>query len=412
MKKGLLIIILLISSIPALFGQKINIGVRDTIYSNTLKENRPVSIYFPPSYYYKTNQHYPVLYILDGEYNFQYVAGILELQGGISESIPEMILVGISGKGSSTYQRNCKPVIAGIKDSGNADEVLDFIEQELIPYMDKNYKTLDFKILAGHSVGGIFTVNAALKRPDLFDHYIAISPALWWEENAINRVAEENYKSQHSKARDVYVSLADEKRMGVKEFLKLVGPEYKFKQFENENHNSVGAPTYKWALRDIFKNWKFDKKYFDSSKELADYQKEISSSFSIPLPLAESNLYNTVVYILKDKPEELQKIKAIIHNYYPNSETYLSTLLATIAIDNNNYEKATSIINDGLKKHPDSFELYEKLAEVHFKEKKIQASQEEINKAIYLANKQSLRQWRINQLQDLKDQIKTNNSKT
>lgn len=389
----LFLIFCIFSTISNSFGQDINIGIRDTVYSDILKEKRGVSIYYPPSYYYKTDRKYPVLYILDGDYNFRYVAGILELQAGIAENIPEMILVAVSGNGSTEYRKNCKPAIAGVKDSGNAGDVLEFMDKELIPYIDENYKTLDFKILAGHSVGGLFVINAALERPKLFNRYIAISPALWWEDNAMNKVAKERYENKKSLGTDVYVSLADEKGMGVQEFLKFTGPEFKFKQFENENHNSVGAPTYEWALQDIFKIWKNEKLYFDSSKELVSYQELNASAFPVSLPISDGVLYNSVVYFLKDKPKELAKIREIIATDYPDSDAYFTSLLAINAIKSKDFAKAEELVNQGLEKHPDSFELHEKLAEVYLNQNKIQESQKEVEVSVALAKKQNIILW-------------------
>lgn len=202
------------------FGQDITIGFRDTVFSKILNQDRELSIYLPPSYHSSPNQKYPVLYILDGDYNFQYVAGLLELEGGISERIPEMILVAISGKGGETYKRNCKPNIEGSEDKGNADEVADFIEKELIPYVNSKYNTNDFKILSGHSLGGLFVINTALNHPQLFGQYIAISPALWWEGNAIDQIADQKVNTKGFKT-NVYVSLADERGMGVGSFLSV-----------------------------------------------------------------------------------------------------------------------------------------------------------------------------------------------
>lgn len=403
MKTYLIPLILLFLSMNVSLSQEITIGSRDTVYSDILEENRPLSIYFPPSYHYKKNQNYPVLYVLDGDYSFQYLTGLLELEASISENIPEMILVGISGKGSKTYKENCKPNIQGVKDSGNADSVLAFIEKELTPYIDKNYKTLDYKILAGHSIGGLFIINAALKKPKLFNNYIAISPALWWEENAINNVVNEIYEKNQPIVPDVYVSLADEKRMGVKEFLKLVGSEFKFKQFENENHNSVGSPTYKWALRDIFKVWKFDKKYFDSASELEQYHNSSSSFYNVPLPIADGVLYNTIIHVLKDQPKELKEIELIVDEDYPNSKAYLITLLASNAMNQEDFEKAENLLVEGLQEFPDSFEIYEKLAEVHLAQEKNKEYQEEIQKAYDLAKEQNVRQWRIEEIKVLMD---------
>ncbi len=403
MRSILIIIFVIFSTINVSFSQEINIGYKDSLQSTVLQENRPLSIYLPPSYFSKPRQNYPVLYILDGEYNFLYVSGILELQAGIAENIPEMILVAISGKGSKNYKENCKPYVQGIQDSGNADQVLKFIEKELTPYIDSKYRTLDYKILAGHSIGGLFIINAALKKPTLFNNYIAISPALWWEENAINTVAKNIYESKSSIKTNVYVSLANEKGMGVEKFLKLVGTEFQFKQFENENHNSVGAPTYEWALQDIFKMWKVNKTYFDSSKELKEYKDKVSSYYNLSLPVADGVLYNTVIYILKDKDEELAKVKAIIDESYPTSKPYLISLLASNYIKSKNYEQARKIIINGLNENPDSFELYEKLAEVDFRQEDMKQFKEDFQKAISLAKAQKVRKWRIDEIIDLSE---------
>ena len=403
MRSILIIIFIIFSTINVSFSQEINIGYKDSLQSTVLQENRPLSIYLPPSYFSKPRQNYPVLYILDGEYNFLYVSGILELQAGIAENIPEMILVAISGKGSKNYKENCKPYVQGIQDSGNADQVLKFIEKELTPYIDSKYRTLDYKILAGHSIGGLFIINAALKKPTLFNNYIAISPALWWEENAINTVAKNIYESKSSIKTNVYVSLANEKGMGVEKFLKLVGTEFQFKQFENENHNSVGVPTYEWALQDIFKMWKVNKTYFDSSKELKEYKDKVSSYYNLSLPVADGVLYNTVIYILKDKDEELAKVKAIIDESYPTSKPYLISLLASNYIKSKNYEQARKIIINGLNENPDSFELYEKLAEVDFRQEDMKQFKEDFQKAISLAKAQKVRKWRIDEIIDLSE---------
>lgn len=401
MRSILIIILVIFSTINVSFGQEINIGYKDSLQSTILQENRPLSIYLPPSYFSKPEQNYPVLYILDGEYNFLYVSGILELQAGMAENIPEMILVAISGKGSKNYKENCKPFVQGIQDSGNANQVLQFIEKELTPYIDSKYRTLDYKILSGHSIGGLFIINAALKKPTLFNNYIAISPSLWWEKNAINTVAKNIYESKSPIKPNVYVSLANEKGMGVKKFLKLVGPEFQFKQFENENHNSVGVPTYEWALQDIFTMWKVDKTYFDSSRELKEYRDKVSSYYNLSLPLADGVLYNTVIYILKDKDEELAKVKTIIDESYPTSKPYLISLLASNHIKSKNYDQARKIIKNGLNENPNSFELYEKLAEVDFRQEDMKQFKEDFQKAINLAKAQKVRQWRIDEIIDL-----------
>ena len=261
MKRTVLILFTLLIRITC-FGQVINSTIeRDIIHSDILNDDSEISVYLPPSYS-ATNQNFPVLYILDGDYNFFYVSGLLELQSSISENIPEMILIGISGKGSETYRTNCKPNIDTIKGKGNADQYADFIETELVPFVNTKYRTSNYKLLAGHSAGGLFIMNTVLQKPNAFNAYIAISPSLWWEKNVMNDVAIQTFKSNPNFSSNVYVSLANEKGMGVDKFLEVVKDNnisdsvFKFKHFPDENHNSVGLPTYLWALKDIFIPWK------------------------------------------------------------------------------------------------------------------------------------------------------------
>lgn len=284
MKNQKLLLLLLLFYSATFFAQDISIGKRDKVYSEILQQDREFSVYLPPSYNTSVSQKYPMLYILDGDYNFQYVAGFLELQGAISEIIPEMILVAISGKGTNEYRKNCKPNIDGVEDSGNAKEVVNFIEKELIPYVNKNYKASDYKILGGHSVGGIFVVNTAINHPDLFNNYIAISPALWWGKNAMEDVLKNTWGKTESTTASLYISLANEKGMGVSEFVKkipksIMEKNVKYQEFPNETHNSVGLVTYKWALTDIFKNWFVEKLYFSSAPELKNHYAEVQKQY-------------------------------------------------------------------------------------------------------------------------------------
>ena len=67
---------------------------------------------------------------------------------------------------------------------------LDFIEKELIPYIEKNYPATSYKTFVGHSYGGIAVLNALFERPQLFNNYIAIDPSLWWDDQILLRVAD------------------------------------------------------------------------------------------------------------------------------------------------------------------------------------------------------------------------------
>ena len=432
---------------------------RDSIHSEILDDDREISVYLPPSYY-TSDLDYPVLYILDGDYNFNYVSGILELQASISENIPEMILVGISGKGSETYKTNCKPNIEGLEDKGNADEVSDFIQKELIPFVNSNYRTSKYKILAGHSLGGLFVINTALNEPDLFNNYIAISPALWWEGNAINRVASQTLKTNPNYSTNVYVSLANEKGMGVGNFLKVATASYlgnpivilaisifalvlaivlfvknrkkllpifivivgfgisaylyyyyvpsdanfKFNQFPDENHNSVGAPTYSWALRDIFKTWKGEQEFFNSAAELKAYYGRVSQEYEETFNLQKILMGNTV-YILQDEPDKLEDFEKELIGTYPNAVANFKLQWAERNMKKGNFEASQELLQETIERYPTFFNAYNALAKIELRDNQVNRANSLIEKSIELAKSQRAQQWQLNELLETQEKI-------
>lgn len=456
--RNLIAIFVFLSTAIHAFGQDISIGKRDRVFSEILNQEREISIYLPPGYHSEPDQKYPVLYILDGDYNFQYVAGLLELEGGISERIPKMILVAISGKGTDTYRHNCKPNIEGVEDKGNADEFAGFLASELIPYVDSKYKTNDFKILSGHSIGGLFVVNTALNRPNLFDRYIAISPALWWADNAINQVAEEKVKAVDFNT-DVFVSLADEKGMGVDGFLlvatgsvlknKVViygiailfvafalfwgirrkriffpvvlalagmgvsayllfyyypqNENFTFKKFPAENHNSVGEPTYRWALQEIFKPWSVEREYFETADAMKGHYDKVKSDYGSAFNIPFSVLGHTY-YVLQDNPEELAKVADMLKVNYPNAFETFAVYGAGRLLDEKPNE-SEKWLREVLAIHPYSFESHHLLAKLKFAENDTAQARSSIHQALVLARDQNARQWQINELMETNREI-------
>ncbi len=384
------------------FSQDISIGKRDALYSEILGQERSFSVYLPPSYYTAVNQEYPVLYILDGDYNFMYVAGFLELQGAISDLIPEMILVAISGKGTTEYRKNCKPYIQGVDDSGNAEEVVRFIEKELIPYVDKNYNTADYKILGGHSVGGIFVVNAAIKHPNLFNDYIAISPALWWANNAMEKAIRDTWGKTQNTTASLYISLANEKGMGVNEFVKeipkkILDKKVKFQHFPNEIHNSVGLPTYKWALGDIFSDWYVKEEYFGSAEALkthyAKVQNHYGSIFNIPYTVV-----GNTHYMLQKNEKERLKVQAALKELNPNAFVTFNNYRAGKIISEKKYEEAEQLVIEALAVNPATSDSFNMLSKIKLAKGNTVEAAQTINKALILAKEQQLRQWQQNEL--------------
>ncbi|MFT5815006.1 MAG: putative alpha/beta superfamily hydrolase [Colwellia sp.] len=203
-------IIILLANISTVYA-----GVRgesnvDRLSSKILAEQRELLVHLPNNYQQNTELNYPVLYLLDGQRNLNHAAGTLDLLNQ-SDMAQEMIIIAIK---NTHRTRDFTPTYDESYDqwgiSGGADNFLDFIEQELIPYVDKNYRTNSFKILSGHSLGGLLAVYTLQSRPQLFQAHFAFSPSLWWHEQVILKDAEKFLANTTKLNSYLYVNLGNE----------------------------------------------------------------------------------------------------------------------------------------------------------------------------------------------------------
>lgn len=153
------------------------IGKTDTLYSSLLKQQRQLLIYLPPDY--SPEKRYPVCYLLDGESHFHLFTAMVRHLANYA--IPEMIVVGIV---NINRGRDYPPTYdASFPDTANGkgEVFAAFMAQELIPYVEHHYATLPYRLLAGHSLGGLFVINMLLHHSAPFKAYIALDPSLWWD---------------------------------------------------------------------------------------------------------------------------------------------------------------------------------------------------------------------------------------
>jgi predicted alpha/beta superfamily hydrolase len=162
------------------------------IESQRLGERRPVLVYLPESYRH-TQARYPVLIVVDGDGPGATLAMsvVNNLSALLTGSIPELIVVAIPNFDRS---RDLVPPPANGGVTGDegvpavpnahADVFLAFIEEELLPEIDRRYRTHPVRFLHGSSYGGLFGVFAFVKRPDLFRGIVASSPSLWVDKHA------------------------------------------------------------------------------------------------------------------------------------------------------------------------------------------------------------------------------------
>ncbi|HTJ50070.1 MAG TPA: alpha/beta hydrolase-fold protein [Cyclobacteriaceae bacterium] len=245
-----------------------------TIPSKVLNQERQIYIHVPKKDSANPNKTFPVLYLLDGENHFHILSAYIDYLSHY-EIIPPIMVVGIISKDRRKDLTPTKSIIdydgkidSTYKTSGGNEHFFQFMQTELMPYIEKNYKIDPYKIFAGHSFGGITTINCMLTHPDMFNAYVAISPSLWWDNKYILKLAENKLTKSMSLNKSFFYSVGNE---GIKDpdsfhtdllkFDSLIvnrtpkGLLYKYKCYPEESHMSEPIIAYYDALRFIYQDW-------------------------------------------------------------------------------------------------------------------------------------------------------------
>jgi len=163
----------------------LNIGIVDHVQSAVLGEDRTLNIYLPDGYDKDTTTKYPVIYLLDGskDEDFIHIVGVVQFLTMI-QAMPNSIVVGIANvdrKRDFTYPSTNKADVKLVPTSGGSAKFIAFLETELQPHIQKFYKVSSSKTIIGQSLGGLLASEILLKKPSLFNQYIIVSPSLWWD---------------------------------------------------------------------------------------------------------------------------------------------------------------------------------------------------------------------------------------
>jgi len=169
-----------------------------------------------PDGYEESVKKYPVLYVLDGDISFGMAASIARyLQFG--NSIPELIIVGIGygalkkSKGNARIRDYTISNRRNRPGSGGAPKFRKFLQEELIPYIDDEFRTEpDDRILNGYSMGGLFALYSLFTEPDLFNRYIIGSPHVSWDNFRIFSVQEDAFNSIGDIDARMFISVGSE----------------------------------------------------------------------------------------------------------------------------------------------------------------------------------------------------------
>lgn len=285
--------------------QPIEIGKSYTLKSSVLNEDRSIQIYLPPGYNDTKypNQQYPVIYLLDGETNFNYLTAYIDkLSKYPYPAIPEMIIVGIVNTNRNRDLTPSKVITENMSkeqankikgENGGNGDFFKFISQELFPYIDTTYRTLDYKVFIGHSFGGITALNNLLNRTDMFNAYIVHDPSIWWD----NKIMLKEYTAHPNKDfhyRRLYLTQVGESESkghlsdhydAIRSFNDLlishppINLAYKYAQYDGEDHGSIPMKGNLDGLRYIYEGYHINFKEIKTNPTLIqDSFKKLSES--------------------------------------------------------------------------------------------------------------------------------------
>lgn len=167
------------------------LGEEVTIHSSILSENRTLNIYLPAGYGVDPLKKYPVIYLLDGskDEDFIHITGLAQFANfPWAQMLEPTIIVGIANvdrKRDFTYPSQNDQDNKELPSSGKSEKFMDFISDELQHYIDSNYPTNNNKTIIGQSLGGLLATEILYTRPQLFTNYIIVSPSLWWDDRSL-----------------------------------------------------------------------------------------------------------------------------------------------------------------------------------------------------------------------------------
>lgn len=368
----------LIAGFSAVGQQDIVIGKTITFHSKIQNEDRLLDIHLPNNYE-NSQKTYPVMYLLDSYYKFDKAVGTLQSLV-LNELIPDMIIIGIR---NTRRNRDLTPGIEildeaskkRLPNAGGADQFTDFLKKELIPYVNTNYRTADYKIIVGHSLGGLFNVYTFYKNPELFDAYLTISPSLWYENNIFKKDLEEVLKDHQDINSKFYMSIANEGGTMLGNTYILAGKftsyikehkdidlKFKFDPMFDYTHGTVSYPSIYNGLKFIFKDLQYEVPKTKEEilvkggpekvmKEIDTYYSQLSKKYGFEI--SRENAMTDLGFALMKQPEFLDAaVEAFKYNtqHYPESFNAYSTLgmayekKGEIEKARKNYEKAVELV--------------------------------------------------------------------
>jgi predicted alpha/beta superfamily hydrolase len=168
-----------------------SIGVVDSVYSKELNEWRTLNIYLPNEYSADSAANFSVVYLLDGsaDEDFLHISGLVSFYNfPWLDVMKPTIVVGVANvdrKRDFCFPTSIAQDKIDFPTAGGSVAFRNFLEKELVPFIEKKYSNNPDRMLIGQSLGGLLACEVLAKQPQLFSKYLIVSPSLWWDNESL-----------------------------------------------------------------------------------------------------------------------------------------------------------------------------------------------------------------------------------
>jgi len=228
------------------------LGVTEHLHSTRLGEDRILNIALPQGYHPDSAARYPVVYLLDGsaDEDFIHISGLLQFTAfeWIGWQRPS-IVVGIANvdrQRDLTFPTTVAADKEKFPTTGGSADFMHFIAHEVMPFVDANYNTFPDRTLVGQSLGGLFAIEMLLRKPGIIQHFVIVSPSLWWDNESLLEVNDDALSAPDIGIASIYVAVGKEGKFMTRPAKKLVAklrkttiPRIRYQYFPDLDHANI-----------------------------------------------------------------------------------------------------------------------------------------------------------------------------
>jgi predicted alpha/beta superfamily hydrolase len=334
------------------------LGKMINFQSDVLGEEREIMVYLPTGYH-QTQTTYPVLYLLDGRGHFQHASSTVQFLSR-NGRIPQMIVVAIV---NVDRRRDFTPTsIENAPTSGGAAKFIKFMNEELFPMIEKNYRTAPYRLLEGHSLGGMFSIHVLFEHPEMFQAHFAMSPYVMWDEDYVLKESLKKLEIPLEFQNFLYITLGDEQNYveplgqltGKLETLNPEGLEWHYVYMENDNHGTVPLKSLYAGLETLYQGWQIQRAVAEQGiVSVQNHFNKLSEKYGYKIKIPE-NVLNTMGYR---------------------------------AIGQKNFDLAIEYFQHNIKLYPESANVYDSLGEGYEAAGELELARENYRMAIKIGTK-------------------------